>query len=509
MSQPRYIYRRHYRDKLTFLIMTTLEIIDYVLEEHKDWVSKLTPENIGNILNTLANIPNMKINGKSILSDSSNVHLNSEIHSEIHSEIKSDIHGLKSDIPSVKGKIGENIFEDIVSKFMSSDYELINVAKQGKAGDFMIKWRSFKTNKLYKIIIDIKNYNKSSVPTLEVEKFYRDVHLNNVNGGLLLSYNSHIIGTSKIIELKELLTDKGIVPLLFVQSNTPLVIVEIIKLLFHIIEIKDINNNSVCKNNELIYHINQLNDSIQNITDCRDILQNSKNDIEKSLNTIMLKLMSCEYNLVSKINQINSTLINVNELKCIQSELKEKVEKLESDESVNFVEVAKVVEILSVENIENIKKVDKVEKVKHMESVEHKSTYHNTYHTTYDTSIDIIKTVRNSFNFITDNTESYLYNIYKFGWDLSSIDITKKTWTLSKNLDKLIFVIKFMKTNTCVIISKDFIPVSSVLISTNINELTKLNKLKKIGTLDSICIHLDTVSIVYIKNIYNCIMESE
>ena len=43
--------------------------------------------------------------------------------------------------------------------------------------------------------------------------------------------------------------------------------------------------------------------------------------------------------------------------------------------------------------------------------------------------------------------------------------------------------------------AKDFIPVSSVLISKNINELTKLNKLKKItklhkltkiGTLDSI-----------------------
>ena len=67
--------------------MTTLEIIDYVLEEHKDWVSKLTPENIGNILNTLANIPNMKINGKSILSDSSNVHLNSEIHSGNKSNI--------------------------------------------------------------------------------------------------------------------------------------------------------------------------------------------------------------------------------------------------------------------------------------------------------------------------------------------------------------------------------------------------------------------------------------
>jgi hypothetical protein len=491
--------------------MTSLKIIDYVLAEHKDWVSKLTPENIGNILNTLANIPNMKINGKSILSNSSISH---NLNSEMQSEMQYDIPGLKSDIPSVKGKIGENMFEDIVSKFMSSDYELINVAKQGKAGDFMIKWRSFKTNKLYKIIIDIKNYNKSSVPTLEVEKFYRDVHLNNVNGGLLLSYNSHITGTSKIIELKELLTDKGIVPLLFVQSNTPLVIVEIIKLLFHIIEIKDINNNSVCKNNELIYHINQLNDSIQNITDCRDILQNSKNDIEKSLNTIMLKLMSCEYNLVSKINQINSTLINVNELKCMQSESKEKVEKLEkveSEETVKFVEVAKFVEAVSpVEKVENIENIENIEKAENIKSVEPKSIY--------DTSIDIIKTVRNSFNFITDNTESYLYNIYKFGWDLSSIDISKKTWTLSKNLDKLIFVIKFMKTNTCVVISKDFISVSSVLMSKNINELTKLNKLKKItklhkltkiGTLDSICIHLDTVSIVYIKNIYNCIMELE
>ena len=102
--------------------------------------------------------------------------------------------------------------------------------------------------------------------------------------------------------------------MLFTQSSTPLVIVEVIKLLFHIIEIKDLNKNSVCKSDELIHHINSLNDNIQTITDCRDVLQLSKTEIEKSLNAIMIKLMSCEYSLVSKINQINTTLVSVNAL---------------------------------------------------------------------------------------------------------------------------------------------------------------------------------------------------
>ena len=230
------------------------KILEHVLDENKEWVKSLTPENIAYVLNTCALIPQMK------------------------TKFNVD---RESDIAAIKGITGESKFDNIVSQFMSSDYELINVAKQGKSGDFLIKWQSHKTNRIYKILVDVKNYSKSTVPTIEVEKFYRDINLNNVDGGFLLSLNSRIIGISKIIELKDCTTDKAIIPVIFMKSNTPLVIVEVIKLMFHIIEIKDLNNNNICRSGELIYHINQLNDSIQMISDCRDILQISKIDLEK------------------------------------------------------------------------------------------------------------------------------------------------------------------------------------------------------------------------------------
>ena len=99
------------------------------------------------------------------------------------------------------------------------------------------------------------------------------------------------------------------------------------------------NNNKVANKNNLITHINSLNDNIQFITDCRNTLLQSKMDIEKSLNGIMFNLMTCEYNLVDKIEDLkeksikDSTRLNVlfcclfnqkkdfNKLKCIESTL--------------------------------------------------------------------------------------------------------------------------------------------------------------------------------------------
>ena len=81
-----------------------------------------------------------------------------------------------------------------------------------------------------------------------------------------------------------------------------------------------INQRDVTSNDNYIDNINQLNDNVQMITNCREILQLSKTDIEKSLNSIMMKLMSCEYSLVSKINQVNASLIKQYPLKHLINE---------------------------------------------------------------------------------------------------------------------------------------------------------------------------------------------
>ena len=230
------------------------QITEHVSEQNKAWVESLSPKDIGAILDTLALVPHMQAKKIKIEKGAANI-----------------------------GKIGENTFENIIDQFLSNDYKLENVAKQGKAGDFKLSWQSHKTNRVYKIMIDVKKYS-STVPSKEVDKFYRDINVNKVDGGLLLSLTSKICGISKVIDFKEYQNDTGaVVPTLFAMSNTPLVIVEVIKLLFHSIEIKDLCNNNVGSLDDLYTHINQLNENIQMLIECRDVLYTAKSNIERNL----------------------------------------------------------------------------------------------------------------------------------------------------------------------------------------------------------------------------------
>jgi hypothetical protein len=258
------------------------QILKHVAPQNKEWVESLSPEQMGALLNTLSLVP----------------HMTTTI-------IKEDKY---SDKPAVRGLQGEDMFESMLSEFMPSDYICENVAKAGKMGDFILTHKSHKTNKQYKILVDIKNY-RSTVPSKELDKFYRDLNINQVQGGFMLSLHSKIVGKSKTIVFETFDADRGAIPTLLAQTNTPLVIVELIKLMFHIIEIKDITYNSISRKSELVTNINKLNDHIGLITNCRDILTTTRGVMEKSLDQIMMKLMTCEYTFIAKITQINNGLI--------------------------------------------------------------------------------------------------------------------------------------------------------------------------------------------------------
>ena len=354
-------------------------IIQHVSNANKKWVSELNPKDIAQILDTLCLIPNMTVHR--VIQESFDPLDQEDIIQGI----------MQESIPAIKGQEGEIQFESIINQFMPSDFKLTNTSKTGKCGDFIIKWQSNNTNKIYSIIIDVKNY-KNTVPGIEVDKFYRDLKVNtNIHGGLLLSLHSKIIGINTIIKFKEYVSDNKNIPIIFAKSKTPEVICEIIKLLFHIIEIKDMNNNEVANKNNLIIHINSLNDNIQFITDCRNTLLQSKMDIEKSLNGIMFNLMTCEYNLVDKIKSINSTLSTPIEV--VSGSISEPESK-------------------QIDYVRNIVQ-------------------------TFGSSLDI-------------TCESLLYAIYNNGaWVTNNINVPKKQWKLSKS-DSFITV-KFTKKSMTVV----------------------------------------------------------
>jgi hypothetical protein len=325
-------------------------VIQHVSESNKKWVSELTPKEIAQIFDAIALVPNI---------------INNPIVKKQYT----------SELPANVGLQGEMKFESIIQKFLSCDYKLINTAKTGKCGDFIIKYSSNKTNQVYSILIDVKNY-KTTVPSKEIEKFYRDIKLNsNIHGGILLSLHSKIVGITKIIDFQEFASDNGIVPVIFTKSHQPELICEIIKMIFHLIEIKDINKNELVHETELISTINELSDEVQLITQCRDNLQISKTLIEKNLNEIMFSLMKCEYNIANKIKQINKSL-------CKDIHIILPVSPTTSNDDTKNTELNHVISV-------------------------------------FKNSIEL-------------EYETLLYSIYGVGWSENVIDIAKSKWVLYK-----------------------------------------------------------------------------
>ena len=208
---------------------------------------------------------------------------------------------------SILGQIGEQNFETIIDKYLSVDYKIKNMSKIGKSGDFIISWQSEITCKIYNILIEVKNYS-NSVPTKEIEKFYRDININNVDSGILLSFNSRITGISKKIDFSNTINGNKKIPIIFINTKTPELISEIIKLYFKILELKDRSHYSIDYHNNIITHIDSFCKSVDTISKCRDDLQVTKNMIDKNISDIIFKLMGCEYELSDKIRQIQCNI---------------------------------------------------------------------------------------------------------------------------------------------------------------------------------------------------------
>ena len=259
-------------------------IIQHVHTDKKEWAKQLSATDIANILNAFATIPR-------------NIETTYE----------------RSDIAAVAGLQGEHAFEKLVSEQLTSDYTITNMSKTSKSGDFIISWISYKSHKTYKMLIDVKNY-KTTVPSKEVDKFRRDVEIRGVDCGMLLSLTSKIVGITNAIESKYVSLHNQKIPLVFMRSHLPSAIAEMIKTTFQIIEMSELHTNKINYMDEFISCIDELQDNINMISQCRDTMTITKHEIENSLNNVMLQLMTCEYNLVSNIKKIQKTMANYNEI---------------------------------------------------------------------------------------------------------------------------------------------------------------------------------------------------
>jgi hypothetical protein len=254
--------------------------IEKIDDIHKEFIKNMSPEEFAKMLNGILNIPKIK--------------------DKYQPELMS----------VTKGKEGENTFENNISRFLSSEYSIANSSKLGHAGDFIINYVSNNNMRIYKLMIDIKNYTKT-VPTKEIDKMFADLNAHSdINAGLMISYNSKFTGINKSIDIQYYNSNHGVIPIVYVSISNIEIISEVIKLVFYILEQKESSNSNNINKKELLLSINDLSEQVSNITQCKTDLLETKSTIDKSLQNIVNNIIQYEISMLIKIKQINRVLTN-------------------------------------------------------------------------------------------------------------------------------------------------------------------------------------------------------
>ena len=102
--------------------------------------------------------------------------------------------------------------EGEVQTILQERFKSMNTAKSGKCGDFIVT-----STEGVRILVEVKKYSKT-VPSIEVEKFYRDIDANgSIRGGVMISLTSHVVGVNKALDHSYQVVNGGRVPIVFLS----------------------------------------------------------------------------------------------------------------------------------------------------------------------------------------------------------------------------------------------------------------------------------------------------
>jgi hypothetical protein len=242
-------------------------IIDLIPANLKIWASNLTNKDIAHILTTVGSV---SLNKGGILS-SANI-----------------------------GFEGEKEVEDILQE----RYRIINTAKSGKCGDFVI------TDNNTKILIEVKKYNKT-VPFNEIEKFYRDIDSNSsINGAIMISLTSKIVGINKIMEYTNQYVNGNIVPVIFLSlkdiNNKQLSKECICSAVDILLTESDSKNKCIDVGEGIINAVNEIDNNLDFLSQCRLMIHETQSMFNKQLGKLMQQVLSAEINIKKSVKVLKS-----------------------------------------------------------------------------------------------------------------------------------------------------------------------------------------------------------
>jgi hypothetical protein len=259
-------------------------IINHIPIYLKSWAEKLTDENIAHIL-TMAGSAYISSNDFKLL-DKTEVLSSANI-------------GLKG--------------EQEIYQMLQERFSIVNTSKSGKRGDFIICVNNIK------ILIEVKKYSKT-VPSQDIEKFYRDIDSNtSIGGAIMISLTSKIVGISKTMEYTHQYVNGDNVPVIFLTLKDIYDKMVAKECVFSAVDIllaeSDSKNKSIDIGEGISYAVNDIDKNLDFLSQCRLMIHETQSMFNKQLGKLMQQVLSAEINIKNSIKVLKSK-VDINILEC-------------------------------------------------------------------------------------------------------------------------------------------------------------------------------------------------
>lgn len=227
----------------------------------------------------------------------------SVLESQVSEPTSEQKHIKLTELPVHKGIQGEQQVQEILER----TYLVKNVTRFSKTGDLIVKRKPNRgTRHPQKILVEVKNY-QGMVPAKEVEKFYRDLQTNaNFSAGVMISLHSDITGVRNV-ELQIARLDRD-VPVMFVSSDHPDVILTTVEMMFAIISSKlwqdDVRARMQDTIGQVYEKLHELSEVLGSMSTSRNLLEETRNILNRNLQALYHKMYTHEYRLETMLRDI-------------------------------------------------------------------------------------------------------------------------------------------------------------------------------------------------------------
>jgi hypothetical protein len=251
-----------------------------VLDLHtKEWASSLSATDLSFILQAVYRIPGVTYSLRSLVTgnDSTNVSA---------AEI---------------GKRGEEAFEKIC-KSLPENYQIVNTAKQGKMGDFIIYYSDGRLKK--SCLVDIKKYS-TTVPRKELNKFYEDLTFGNYDAGLIISYHTKFAGIHDNIFIEQKDLSYGKIPIMYLADVPSEFIVHAVKIIMQKAAMQADRDISSTKLESMLSYVNS---ALGQSSATRRVLSELNSSVSHSIQKCQEQLVTLEIQIKRTIKEISGMI---------------------------------------------------------------------------------------------------------------------------------------------------------------------------------------------------------